>query len=207
MNTGNMPETRYRLVVGLGNPGARYDRTRHNAGFLAIDRVAASFSMVFEFPGADPDAAVARGRIDGIDIILAKPLSYMNLSGPPVFRLACRYGIKCRDMLVIHDDIDLAFGRLKIKEKGGDGGHKGIGSLINAFGRDDFTRLRIGIGRSGNREAIVDHVLGEFLPEEAELLDPIFARAREAVGVILRQGAKEGMNRFNSRNFIFSSTD
>jgi len=108
---------------------------------------------------------------------------------------------------VIHDDIDLAFGRLKIKEKGGHGGHKGLRSLIDAFGRDDFPRLRIGIGRSGNREAVVDHVLGEFLPEEAELLDPILDRAREAVTVILRQGVMEGMNRFNSRNFIFSSTD
>jgi PTH1 family peptidyl-tRNA hydrolase len=109
------------------------------------------------------------------------------------------------DVLVIHDDIDLAFGRLKIKEKGGDGGHKGVKSIIDAFGRNDFPRLRIGIGRSENQTGVTEHVLGKFDSRELPMVNRTIGRSAEAVGLILCHGTKEGMNRFNSRKMAFYS--
>ncbi|MDP3282996.1 MAG: aminoacyl-tRNA hydrolase, partial [Desulfobacterales bacterium] len=141
-----MPDKRVRLVAGLGNPGDTYAKTRHNAGFMAVDALSEAFSIPVEKKKFE--AVYGRGRIKGIDVVLAKPMAFMNRSGPPVQNLSNFYRILCEDMLIIYDDIDLAFGRLKISVKGGHGGHKGIKSLIDAFGGDDIPRLRIGVGRS-----------------------------------------------------------
>jgi len=190
-----MPQSLLKLVIGLGNPGKEYSMTRHNAGFMVVDKLADAYRISMDKNKFD--LIYGKGKIQGNDVMLAKPQAFMNLSGPPVQKLAGFYRISCEDMLIIHDDIDLAFGRIKIKEKGGDGGHKGIRSIKDAFGGGNFTRLRIGIGRSEAGADVVDHVLGRFNPEEKALLDKIIATAVDAALTILCEGAKEGMNRFN----------
>ncbi|MEJ2661697.1 MAG: aminoacyl-tRNA hydrolase [Desulfobacteraceae bacterium] len=183
------------LVAGLGNPGAEYADTRHNAGFMVIDTLAAAHRIAVD--RRKFNVVYGRGRIGGVEVLLAKPQAYMNRSGPPLRQLADYFRIQREAMIVIHDDIDLAFERLKIKEKGGDGGHKGIKSLIEAFGGDQFVRLRVGVGRSGHGGDVVGHVLSRFGPEEHSSLDMILRRAAEAIVTILSKGTKEGMNRYN----------
>ena len=189
--------------VGLGNPGRSYRDTRHNAGFLVLDAVAAAWSISIHQKKFNVE--LGRGRINGVDAVLAKPQAYMNRSGPPVRQVADYFRISYRDMLVIHDDIDLEFGRIKIKEKGGHGGHNGVRSLIDALGEDAFVRLRVGVGRSGNEGNVVNHVLGTFNQQERASLEKVIKRARDAVETILCKGAKEGMNRFNDRRIHISS--
>ncbi|MEJ2656466.1 MAG: aminoacyl-tRNA hydrolase, partial [Desulfobacterales bacterium] len=133
-----MPQKRLRLVVGLGNPGQNYSGTRHNAGFMVVDKVAEAFSI--DLLKRKFNTLFGTGSVDDVKVVLAKPMAFMNRSGPPVQQIAGYFRILCEDILVVHDDIDLAFGRLKIKEKGGDGGHKGVRSIIDAFGRGDFAR-------------------------------------------------------------------
>jgi PTH1 family peptidyl-tRNA hydrolase len=204
-----MPQKRLRLVVGLGNPGDTYKKTRHNAGFMVVDEVADAFSISLEKRKIISDLIFGRGFINDVEAILAKPQAFMNISGPPTFKLANYFRISCKDMLVVHDDIDLALGRLKIKEKGGHGGHKGLKSLVMAFGGGDFTRLRIGIGRgianSGTKITVSDHVLGKFKPDEKVILEQVITTAREAVVTILSKGTMEGMNFFNDKRIIISS--
>jgi peptidyl-tRNA hydrolase, PTH1 family len=191
----SMPGKKLSLVFGLGNPGSRYQNTRHNLGFMVVDQISADFQTAMN--KTKFDAAYARARIDDTDVILAKPMTFMNKSGIPVSRFVGFYHVSTQDMLVIHDDIDLDFGRIKIKEKGGDGGHKGIRSIIDAIGKDDFCRLRIGIGRPEAGINAADYVLTPFNAAEREMLKHIIARARDAAVTILCNGAKEGMNRFN----------
>ena len=198
-----MPQRRLRLVVGLGNPGEAYAETRHNAGFLAVDKVSAAFSI--PFAKQKFDARFGIGSIDGIKVILAKPMAFMNRSGLQVQKIAGYFRILCEDMLVVHDDMDLAFGKLKIKEKGGDGGHRGIKSLIDAFGGGDFVRLRIGVGRPEAGIGAADYVLGKFNLEERKNLDRIITTAKDAVVTTLCKGTKEGMNRFNDKRISILS--
>jgi PTH1 family peptidyl-tRNA hydrolase len=198
-----MPAEHVRLVVGLGNPGNDYADTRHNAGFLVVDDVAETWSITINQKKFNVE--FGRGRIKGIDTILVKPQAYMNKSGPPVRQVSDYFKISYRDMLIIHDDIDLEFGRLKIKEKGGHGGHNGVRSLIDAWGEDAFVRLRVGVGRSGDHGNVVNHVLGRFGRQEKAALEKVVDRARDAVETILCEGAKEGMNRFNDRRIHISS--
>ncbi len=190
--------------MGLGNPGDAYAKTRHNAGFMVVDEVAGSFSVSLEKRRPFSDLHLGYGSIEGVDFILVKPMTFMNKSGAPVKKIAGSSSISCRDMLVIHDDIDLAFGRLKIKEKGGDGGHKGIRSLIDAFGGGDFVRLRIGVGRPEAEISVTDHVLGRFSSDEKKDLDQVITMARDAVVTILCYDTKEGMNRYNNKSVLSS---
>ena len=194
-----MPEKCIRLIVGLGNPGRDYATSRHNTGFMIIEEIANAFAISLD--KRKFDILFGRGSIEKHDVMLAKPMAFMNNSGPPVKQLAGYFRISSEDLLVIHDDIDLAFGRLKIKEKGGHGGHKGVKSLMDAFGKGDFARLRIGIGRSEEPVSVTDHVLGNFSLEETKMLKGILARACEAVVTILTRGVKDGMNRFNDKRF------
>ena len=184
-----------RLIIGLGNPGEQYEKTRHNAGFMVIDAIADTFSI----PIAKKkfDAEFGRGSIEGVEAVLAKPQAFMNRSGPPVQKLAAYFKISIQDILVIHDDIDLNLGKIKIKEKGGGGGHNGIKSLINALNGGSFSRLRIGIGRPGEHTEVIDHVLGRFTLGESEVMKRTISKAKEAIVTILCNGIKEGMNRFN----------
>ena len=198
-----MPQKRLRLVVGLGNPGESYSETRHNAGFLTVDKVSEAFSIAFAKRKFDTRFGI--GSMDGIKVILAKPMAFMNRSGPQIQKIAGYFRILCEDMLVVHDDIDLAFGKIKIKEKGGDGGHRGIRSLIDAFGGGDFVRLRIGVGRPEAGIGAADYVLGKFTVEERKNLDRIITTAKDAVVTTLCKGTKEGMNRFNDKRIVILS--
>jgi PTH1 family peptidyl-tRNA hydrolase len=198
-----MPDKRMRLIVGLGNPGETYRQTRHNAGFMVLDKLAETYDV--DIDRHKFKTVFGRGRIENIEALLVKPLAYMNRCGPPVRRLADYHRISARDMLIIHDDIDLAFGRIKIKKKGGHGGHNGLRSLMDAFGSGDFVRLRVGIGRSEQRRSVTDHVLGEYSESETGLLDRIVVGARDAVVAILTRGITEAMNRFNDKRFSLVS--
>jgi PTH1 family peptidyl-tRNA hydrolase len=198
-----MPQKCVRLVVGLGNPGNTYKRTRHNVGFMVLDQIAEAFSIALVKQKFD--TVFGRGSVDGVEVVLAKPMAFMNRSGPQVQKIAGYYMILSEDMLIVHDDIDLAFGRIKIKEKGGDGGHKGVRSIIDAFGGGNFVRLRIGVGRPEVAISAADHVLGKFSLKEKKVLHRIITEARDAVVTILCKGAKEGMNRFNDKRIVISS--
>ena len=197
-----MPANGSILVVGLGNPGKKYEGTRHNAGFMVVDRIAQDFGISLN--KAKFDAVFGRGSIENIDVILAKPMAFMNRSGPPVQQLAHYFRIQSREMLVIHDDIDLAFGKIKIKEKGGHGGHNGIRSIMDAYGGGEFMRLRIGVGRSEAGENVTGHVLGRFSDDKAEMVTRIIAVARDAVVTVLCEGIKAGMNAFNRKDLLIT---
>jgi PTH1 family peptidyl-tRNA hydrolase len=139
------------------------------------------------------------GEIAGIPVWVAKPMAFMNRSGDPVKNIIHTYGLYCEDMVVIYDDIDLAYERLKIKKKGGDGGHNGLRSLIDALGTEEFVRVRMGVGRPEVDIGVVDYVLGEFDAKQHQTLERFLSQALEAALVILCQGAKEAMNRFNRK--------
>ncbi len=202
-----MPQKKVSLVVGLGNPGKTYVTTRHNFGFMVLDRLADSFSI--PLGKKKFDALMGRGSIEGVDVILAKPMAFMNRSGPPVHKIKQYFNISCKDILVVHDDIDLAFGTLRIKQKGGSGGHNGIESLIEFLGSHDFSRLRIGIGRgigsSGKDIDITDYVLSEFSYNEKKNLDQIIIKAQEAIITILCKGITYAMNCFNNKKIMFDT--
>lgn len=183
------------LIAGLGNPGEKYARTRHNAGFMVMDEI--SERLAIPFSKSKFDVVFGKGRIRGHDAIIAKPMAYMNRSGTPIRKLADYFGIKCEDLIVIYDDIDLPFGRIKIKDKGGHGGHNGLRSLIESFGSRDFPRLRLGVGRSGKGADVTGHVLGRFSVEEAEILTRIVSEAGKAVVSIVVDGITVAMNNFN----------
>ncbi|MBI5591388.1 MAG: aminoacyl-tRNA hydrolase [Deltaproteobacteria bacterium] len=191
------------MIVGLGNPGPRYAKTRHNIGFEVIEAISREFAIFLKMHPAN--ARVGRGRIRDREVVLVQPMAYMNLSGNPVYQLAQSFGLSCNDMLIVHDDMDLSFGRIKIKEKGGSGGHKGIQSLMDAFGGGDFARLRMGIGRPEAGTNAVDHVLSSFKVEESNMLERIISRAWDAAVTVLCNGAKEAMNRFNRSIITISS--
>lgn len=192
-----MPEQRVHLVAGLGNPGSNYMDTRHNAGFLVIDMLAKQHAIAVERQKFD--TFFGRGRIGSVEVILAKPQAFMNRSGPPLRHLADYFRIQCEQLVIVHDDIDLAFNRLKIKEKGGDGGHKGIRSVIDAFGDNQFARVRVGVGRPQFNGDVVNHVLNKFSSDERSTLDKLIQRACQAIETILCKGIKEGMSRYNQR--------
>jgi peptidyl-tRNA hydrolase, PTH1 family len=198
-----MPGKKISLVFGLGNPGSRYQNTRHNLGFMAVDQISHDFKA--PMTRTKFDAVYGRARIDGTDVVLVKPMTFMNKSGISISRFIGFYHVSTQDVLVIYDDIDLDFGKIKIKEKGGDGGHKGIRSIIDAVGKDDFTRLRIGIGRPEVGIDPADYVLMPFDPEDREMLKQILMTARDAAMTVLCNGAKVGMNRFNQKSIMSSS--
>jgi PTH1 family peptidyl-tRNA hydrolase len=187
----------------LGNPGSSYLHTRHNIGFRVVDLLAHHYSISLVLQRND--ALCGIGTIADTSVLLVKPMAYMNRSGPPIYQLAEKYRILGEKIIIIHDDLDLAFGRLKIKEKGGSGGHRGIGSISDAFGGGSFVRIRIGIGRPANGESIVDYVLDDFSPDEIPLLEEIIIRARDATKTILCQGIRDAMNSFNDRRLNSSS--
>lgn len=198
VNTLGETHPQIKLIAGLGNPGPEYRTTRHNLGFVVVDNLADTFDIGCKRSALD--LVIGRGKIKGRDVFMLKPQGYMNLSGPPVNAFLNKFCISYREILVVHDDIDLEFGRLKIKEKGGDGGHRGIRSMIDALGTGDFARLRVGIGRSGEDVDVVDHVLGQFDDRETESLAEFIDRALEAAVTVLCDGVNAGMNQFNCKS-------
>lgn len=194
----------FRLVAGLGNPGKKYADTRHNVGFMVADELARSYNLSFQ--NSRFDAEIAKGDIGGRKVIIAKPLSFMNLSGHPIHGIADYFRITSEDMLVVYDDIDLAFGRIQLRQKGGHGGHKGIKSIMETFGGDSFVRLRVGVGRPAMRQTAADYVLGEFSKDEKSVLYQIIERAKDAVVTVLCKSAQIGMNEFNNKLFPMGKT-
>jgi PTH1 family peptidyl-tRNA hydrolase len=192
-----MADSKTILIVGLGNPGSRYALTRHNIGFQVVDRIVEKYRLVAVKSPIQAD--ITEGKIAGASVLAARPLAYMNRSGGPVRDLLQNRGIPRGDMVVIHDDIDLAYERLKIKEKGGDGGHNGLRSLMDALGTDQFARVRLGVGRPETDIGVVEYVLGDFDADQRARLNAFLSQAIAAVETILCEGAKEAMNRFNKK--------
>ncbi len=184
------------LIVGLGNPGKEYENTRHNIGFDAIDSIANKYNIEvskLKFKGVYGD-----GFIGGEKVILLKPTTYMNLSGESVREVLDFYKLTEEDILVIYDDISLEVGRLRIREKGSAGGHNGIKSIIAHLGTDIFSRIKIGVGQpKGN---LVNHVLGKFPSEDRTYLNEVLDVVVSASEVVIKDGTKEAMNKFNNFN-------
>jgi PTH1 family peptidyl-tRNA hydrolase len=178
-------------IFGLGNPGRRYAATRHNVGFMVADALAATLGCRFR---TFPDREVARRQFAGDDLVLVKPLLYMNESGVVVRRQLAR---KPDRILVVCDDMALPFGRLRLRPGGSDGGHKGLGSTICHLGRSDFPRLRIGIDAPARSYDGVDYVLEPFPKTQAALLVDVLERAADACIAVVTQGLERAMNRFN----------
>ncbi len=183
------------LVAGLGNPGREYAKTRHNIGFMVLEKLSDRFSIPLSKKKFD--TVFGRGTIGGVDVVLAMPVSYMNRSGPPLQKLANFFSIPRENILVVHDDIDLAFARLKIRGEGGHGGHNGIRSIIGAFGNGEFMRLRVGVGRPAGGTEVTGHVLGKFSRGESGELEELVDRSADAAETIVVDGIVKGMNRFN----------
>lgn len=187
-----------KLIVGLGNPGREYAATRHNAGFLVIDCLAHELGL--SVGKKLLRSLTGQGQINGEKVVLAKPQTYMNLSGESVGALLRWYKLTTSDLIVIYDDLDLPPGKLRIRGGGGSGGHKGMQSVIEALGTEDFTRVRIGIGRPRAPEFDpVDYVLSGFSEEEAGEMKEVLAQAVEAVLCIVRDGVERAMNLYNRR--------
>jgi PTH1 family peptidyl-tRNA hydrolase len=182
------------MVVGLGNPGPRYTRTRHNAGFIVVDALAERWGLRDWQKKGETRYALDRAR----RAILVEPQAYMNLSGPPTLGMATFYKVPPPRILVVVDELDLPFGTLRMRARGSSGGHNGLKSLIAAFG-EDFPRLRVGIGRSSLEADAIDRVWGTFSPEEAGALPAIVERAVDGIEIWLRDGIDAAMNRVNAK--------
>jgi PTH1 family peptidyl-tRNA hydrolase len=183
-----------KLVVGLGNPGSQYARTRHNVGWRVVDRIADRAG--WDGRGRQRDASnVVGGRYRSLDLTLVKPLTFMNESGLAVRKVLARERAPLSDLLVVADDFALPFGKLRFREGGGAGGHNGLRSIIDELGTEKFSRLRVGIGEP-DRTAI-DHVLSTFTPDEAARLDELVDAAADAVEAWAREGTNKAANRFN----------
>jgi PTH1 family peptidyl-tRNA hydrolase len=182
---------RIRLVAGLGNPGAEYERTRHNVGFMVLDQLAADWRVAWE-RSAKWGAYWAKAD----SVLLVKPMTYMNRSGGPLAAVAQFYKIEPADILPVFDDLALPLGRLRIRLGGSGGGHNGMDSIITTLGTDEIPRLRVGIG-AAPREGAVDYVLGRFFEEEMPLVTKSVARAAEAVKCAIDKGVVSAMNTFN----------
>ena len=184
-----------KLVAGLGNPGAKYRGTRHNVGFDVIDRLAERHQAVFE--AAPVEAVQAKWRVDGDVVLLAKPLTFMNLSGDAVAGLCRYYRIAVPDVLVVCDDTNLPLGRLRIRATGTEGGHNGLKSVAQQLGTIEYARLRLGVGRGDERRDLADHVLSRFEPEELTGVTSAIDRSAEAVEDWVRHGLAYVMNTYN----------
>jgi peptidyl-tRNA hydrolase, PTH1 family len=180
-----------RLVIGLGNPGAEYTRTRHNVGFSVVDLLASEWGFTWQH-SKSWHALWAKGE----KAILVKPMSYMNRSGEPLAAVANFYKIAPAEVLVVLDDLALGLGRLRLRSEGGAGGHHGLESIIVQFGTEAIPRLRLGIGAAPS-EGAVDHVLGRFFDEERPVVEKMLARAVDAVKCAIDKGVLSAMNLFN----------
>lgn len=185
------------LIVGLGNPGEEYRMTPHNLGFLTVDRLARDADVRVSRP--EEESLVGRGQLAGRDVLLAKPLSFMNRSGGPVKRLLRRYGMQPDRLLVVYDELDLPWGALRLKQKGSAAGHNGMQSVIESLGTSDFARLRIGIHPGHPVSNGARYLLRPFSREEIEEVEGIVGRAADAVRDVLAEGAEKAMARCNRR--------
>ena len=176
------------LILGLGNPGPRYELTRHNAGFLVLDNLADKYKI--NLTQHKYRSLYGKGEIEGLPVILAKPMTYMNESGKAVKALLSGFNLSPEQILIVHDDIDLPLGKIKTKFKGGDGGQLGIRSTIERLQTRDFCRIRIGIDRPEERDDIVDYVLSPFAEEDSSLLNEVMDKAVHTIEAALKENNK-----------------
>jgi PTH1 family peptidyl-tRNA hydrolase len=185
------------LVVGLGNPGENYARTRHNVGFMVADLLAARLGSKFKAHKRS-GAEIATGRLVGRSVVLAKPRCYMNESGRQVGPLAKFYSVQPADIIVLHDELDLDFGRIRLKLGGGEGGHNGLRSVVSALGTKDFQRVRIGIGRPPGRKDPATFVLEPFSASERSEVPTICEQAADATELLIELGLEPAQNRVHA---------
>jgi PTH1 family peptidyl-tRNA hydrolase len=185
-----------RLIVGLGNPGERYAVTRHNIGARLLERAAIRWSIDLR---PKESARSGRGRVGSADVVLFASLTWMNQTGPAVKALLAELALSPEDLVIVHDDLDLELGRLRIKRNGGSGGHNGILSILTALETNEFCRLKIGIGRPAPDQNAEEYVLLPFRPEEITLFDESLDRAVLALECLVAEGVTVAMNRFNVR--------
>lgn len=187
------------IIVGLGNPGNKYQNTRHNVGFASVDKLAEENHVVFA--EKKHKAMLGKGIIGGERVILAKPQTFMNLSGESVRELLDYYRVDAKtNLIVLYDDISLAPGQLRVRKKGSAGGHNGIKNIIAHLGHDEFLRVKIGVGEKPAGYDLADYVLGHFPKEEVTLMEETYERAGKAALSIMEDGADKAMNRFNGKN-------
>ena len=184
------------VVVGLGNPGRNYARTRHNAGARVLEEVAARWGIPLE--RRNPHALLGLGAVEDRQVVLARPRSFMNESGPAVAYLATRFAIPPEKLLILYDEMDLPLGVLRIRLRGSAGGHQGMASVLREVGTQEIPRLRVGIGRPPLSVDEIPYVLGAFTPPEEQALEAVRERAADAVQCVLLEGVESAMNRFNA---------
>jgi peptidyl-tRNA hydrolase, PTH1 family len=190
-----MPDDRW-LIVGLGNPGPEYAGNRHNAGFLVADVLAGRAGARFKRDRSRAHVAVA--RLDGTPVVLAKPMTYMNLSGGPVAALRAFYKVPTDRIVVVHDELDIPFGSIRLKLGGSDNGHNGLRSVASALGTRDYYRVRVGIGRPPGRMDPADFVLHDFAKAERAELPGVLSTAADAVQTLLARGLAAAQNEFHA---------
>ncbi len=186
------------LIVGLGNPGRKYSKTRHNLGFMVVDKLAQKYDLDFN---EKKDYLISQGNIESKEVALIKPLTYMNLSGKAVREIADEKILKNlpNSLIVIHDDLDLPVGRIKIKKNGSSGGHKGVQSIIDYLGTKNFIRVKIGIGKDQEME-ISDYVLSPFSKEQKAIIKDKVLQAVDSIVTILTEGVDKAMNIYNKED-------
>jgi peptidyl-tRNA hydrolase, PTH1 family len=184
-----------KLIVGLGNPGAKYRGTRHNVGFEVLDLLARRANVAFDT--APVEAMQAKWRRPDEVVLLAKPLTFMNLSGTAVAGLVRFYKIEVPDLLMISDDVNLPLGRLRARATGSEGGHNGLRSIAESLGTIEYSRLRVGVGRGDMRRDLADHVLATFAPDELPGIEAAIARAADAAEMWISEGLAKMMNMYN----------
>ncbi len=191
-----------KVIVGLGNPGVYYGKTRHNIGFQVVDRLAEINHILISTKRNK--SLYGTGWIDAERVILVKPMTFMNRSGEAVKKTLHFFQVGSEDLIVIHDDLDLLFGRLRFKLRGSDGGHQGVRSIIEVMGKNSFLRLKVGIGRPPQGMDPTEYVLTSFDKIQHSHLDEVISRAAESIKVVLLEGIETAMNRFQKR-ITFSS--
>ena len=183
------------LIVGLGNPGIKYRKTRHNFGFMVVDALAGDLKLPLK--KLKYKAMIGEGRLSDSKITLARPLTYMNNSGDSVWQLAKFFKVPNENIIVAHDDLDLPLGVLRLRPGGGASGQRGVASITQKLGTQDFARVRLGISRPPGQMDPVDYVLEKFLPNEEKLRDIVIKEAVEAIQVFVREGLSMAMNKYN----------
>ena len=189
-----------KLIIGLGNPGSKYQGTRHNVGFEVVDELARRLHL--EYESSPANAVMAKERGPNAQVILVKPLTFMNRSGHAVGELARYYRIAVSDLLIVTDDANLPLGRLRARPAGSAGGHNGLGSVIDLLATDQVPRLRVGVGNGDPRRDLADHVLAGFDASEVDVIREAIVRAADAAELFVRDGIEQTMNHFNQIDSI-----
>ncbi len=197
-----------KLVIGLGNPGGAYEKNRHNLGFMCVNYFAKEHGIRFD--KKQGKSRIGSGRVNETEVMLAKPQTYMNSSGEAVRLLVNKFKVDLSDVIVIHDDLDLLLGKIRIRSGGSAGGHKGVQSIIDELGSTDFVRVRIGVGHPPSEEDyagdVIDWVLTDFTHEELEVINQVIPKVSEAIECLVSEGLVPAMNKYNAWGPVRSET-